>query len=140
MSGQSKGSAQNAELLQAIRATCLRHGCPEPNEFLAGVMAGVDPRYDVSAIYDLICSIGEKMPTAEEWDKVRNLVLYDPAYRPARVELGASIEAAKKLVDTRYPKLKTVELDGAVDVQTTATPLTLEELDIALRALDDTDF
>jgi len=103
-------------------------------------MAGVDPRYDVSAIYDLICSIGEKLPTPEEWEKVRSTILYDPAYRPARVELSASIEAAKKLVDARYPKVKTVELDGAVDIQTTATPLTLEEIDHVIRALDDSDF
>jgi len=127
-------------ILEKVQSICLMAGCPEPDEFLASVMTGVDPRFDASPIYHLISEIvrsnGDAPPNEKEWAQIRTMVLDDPAYRPARVELPVSIKAGERLMDHLYPRLKAVEVTGDAKPRE-VQPLTESELAKFKKSLDD---
>ena len=99
--------ASHSELVRNVKATCLRYGIPEPDQFLAEVMSGRDPRQDVSDLFEIVKGIArDRLPDEDEWALICGIVLGNPEYRPARVPVGTSIAAAQKLVDHLYPRLK----------------------------------
>jgi hypothetical protein len=113
-------------LLERVQAVCLAEGCPEPDEWLAQVMAGVDPRFDASPLYKMVLKLdeenGDSPPDMADWVQLRDLILNDPGYKPVRIEQTVSMRAAERLMDHLYPKLK------AVDVTGDAIPRTAEDL------------
>lgn len=134
-SRRNKKSAQKDIKLQVSRI-CERYGVSEPAEFLAEVMAGVDPRSKSGVLRDMVIAIlevmgdeGRDVPTKSEWGLVTNMILDDPAYERDLVTAKDSRAAAEKLMDYLYPKLKSMEVSanvgGAVAI---GAPLSVDEI------------
>lgn len=105
--------------------------CPEgetPARFLASVMAGIDPRADVSPLYRAVLAAGEGVPSQAAWEEIRSLVLRDPAYKPGRVTFKDSAKAARVLLEYLYPKLKSTEVSATVSAVVGVSALTPEEV------------
>lgn len=132
--------AAHSDLVRNVKATCLRYGIPEPDQFLAEVMSGRDPREDVSELYELIRSIGvTRPPTEEEWALICDIVLTNPAYKPPRVGVKTSIAAAQKLVDHLYPKLKALEVSTEIVEAGPVAKLTPEEIALFKESIENDD-
>lgn len=105
--------------------------CPEgetPARFLASVMAGIDPRADVSPLYRAVLAAGEGVPSQAAWEEIRALVLKDPAYKPGRVGFKDSAKAARILLEYLYPKLRSTEVSATVSAVVGFSPLTPDEV------------
>lgn len=132
--------ASHSELVRNVKATCLRYGISEPDQFLAEVMSGRDPRQDVSDLYALVNQISrDRVPTEDEWNSICDIVLLNPEYKPARVDVKTSITAAQKLVDHMYPKLKALEVSTETVNVGPVTPLTAEEIIAYQESLENDD-
>jgi hypothetical protein len=140
MARKDKKDENGLTLLEKVQTICLKEGCPEPDEFLAAVMTGVDPRFDASPLYHLVSELskkfGDSAPKDRDWRELRDLVLLNPAYQPVRVDQKTSMKAAERLMDHLYPKLKAVEVTGEQSVRT-VQPLTESELTQYKKNLDD---
>lgn len=102
----------------------------EPLEFLAQVMAGIDPRQK-SEILQLVDTIEEENfgdpPDEEQWESIKRLVKRLYAHQP--VPLGVSASAARTIAEYRHAKRKSLEITE-VGSRTTITDLTDAELDL----------
>lgn len=102
----------------------------EPLEFLACLVAGVDPRQK-SEILVLVDSIEDENmgdpPDEEQWDTLKRLV--SRLYKHQPVPLSVSAGAARTIAEYQHAKRKSVEItQGGEQVQVTA--LKDEELDL----------
>jgi len=132
--------AAHSDLVRNVKATCLRYGIPEPDQFLAEVMSGRDPREDTSELFDLVRNIGAKrLPTDDEWQLICDIVLMNPAYKPPRVGVKTSIAAAQKLVDHLYPKLKALEVSTETVEAGPVAKLTPEEIALFKESIENDD-
>ena len=102
----------------------------EPLEFLAQVMAGIDPRQK-SEILQLVDTIEEENfgdpPDEEQWESIKRLVKRLYVHQP--VPLGVSASAARTIAEYRHAKRKSLEITE-VGSRTTITDLTDAELDL----------
>jgi hypothetical protein len=119
-----KITARIDKVIADIEASGLKYGVGEPHEFLAEIYAGRDPRYDTSPLYDLISTIAldKRMPTEEEWQDLKQLVLEDPVYRYTRVSLSMAMDAAKTLLPYTVPKMKAIEIDAGKEEEHKQAP------------------
>lgn len=98
-----------------VQGVVIAFGGVLPAEALAQLVQGCDPRYDTSPLYDLVYDIdkdSERLPTADEWARMRDMVLDNPDYRRARVGIKEALEAAKVLMKYIHPSLRSVEVVG----------------------------
>jgi len=103
-------------------------------------MSGRDPRQDTSDLYEIVKSINiGRLPTEDEWVLICNIVLTNPEYRPARVDVRTSIAAAQKLVDHLYPKLKALEVSTETVGVGPVAPLTPEEIALFQESIENDD-
>ncbi len=108
------------------------HNMPMPHEFLADIMAGIDPRPDKSEIFKLVRDMvieedEEGLPPYEMWEALKTLVV--TKYEKEKVVLGDSIGASKELLQYMFPKKKSVEVSGDMAHLVKVVPLTKEEID-----------
>lgn len=108
----------------------------DPAEFLASIVAGIDPRPIKSALYKLVKQIDESvgvdgLPDATDWSMIKHLVLDSGCYTHERVDISTSMNAALKLIEFLHPKQKAVDLSATVDATVRVLPaLTDEEMDL----------
>jgi hypothetical protein len=102
----------------------------EPLEFLAQVMAGIDPRQK-SEILQLIDTIEEENfgdpPDEEQWESIKRVVKLYYTHQP--VPLGVSAAAARTIAEYKHAKRKSLEITET-GAKAVVTDLTDEELDL----------
>ena len=132
-------AAKHEDLLKNIRAICLKNAIPEPDEFLAEIMAGIDPRFATSPLYDLVTSVAheQRQPTPDEWSAVVEFVSENPAMKFSRVDLQISLAAAHKLFEHLHPKPKSLEITGEIEPIVRTLPLTEDELRAQKKVFDE---
>jgi hypothetical protein len=113
-SGSKRVNTRN--LTKRVHKICKELGCPEPAEFLAYVVGGVDPR-NVSSLYRYLHTlknkVGDKGISRKQWTKILELLEETPtSFEP--IYLSESIQAANKLLEYLYAKQKAVEVTGSV--------------------------
>ena len=135
---------QLQRLIDQVGKTSKDLGGVLPGEFLASVMSGKDPRPMDSPLYKLVRKIalrefsgGDPMPTPEEWEQIRTIVLESGLYRAARVPIEQSLAAAQKLMEFLHARLKAVEISGGLGVQMEVKPLTGAALDAFKKRFED---
>jgi hypothetical protein len=117
-------------LKQRINNLCKQTNTPLPAEFLASVMAGIDPRKEEGSLFKLInkIALSGRQPTREQWEMVCDIVLSTDAYMKDRIDSVTSIKAAEKLIEFLEPKLKAVELSGTLNHNVSVAPMTKEQV------------
>lgn len=112
-----------------VQVACEEQGAIEPLEFLAALVAGVDPR-DRSDILKLVDTIEEENfgdpPDPDQWEQLVNLVRRQ--YKHTPVPVTTSSAAARTLAEYQHAKRKSIELltQGAAAQVTDLTPEELE--------------
>lgn len=121
---------EKESLKQRINSLCKQTNTPLPAEFLASVMAGIDPRKEEGSLYKLInkIALSGKRPNKEQWNIICDIVLSSDAYMKDRVDSVTSIKAAEKLIEFLEPKLKAVELSGTLNHNVKVAPMDKEEV------------
>lgn len=117
-------------LKQRINNLCKQTNTPLPAEFLASVMAGIDPRKEEGSLYKLVnrIALSGKRPNKEQWETICEIILSTDAYMKDRVDSATSIKAAEKLIEFLEPKLKAVELSGTLNHNVAVVPMTKEQV------------
>jgi len=127
---------QLQRLIKEVDTVASDKGSPAPGEFLARVMAGEDPRPIDAPLYALVKRIafrefsgqGDAYPTPDEWSLITEVVLSTDEYKQARVGVEQSLRAAEKLMEYLHAKMKSVEVQGQLDVRLEVVPLTGDDL------------
>jgi hypothetical protein len=128
---KSKQKAINVKnLTTRVSEICEQFGIPEPGLFLAHIMAGFDPRGGgqlYQYLHRLRTKIGDKRPTAAQWERICFLLDLTPNFEP--LDLGTSLGAAMRLMDYLHPKQKAFEVSGSLGtVAATVENLTKAEI------------
>jgi hypothetical protein len=104
----------------------------EPGGFLAGIMAGHDPRAGAGVVARIIENVRSRgpgaMPTQSEWDTLADLIDHCPALRGEYVPLEASQKAAEKLLPYLYESQKSEKHAAPIQSIAIVTPLTPDEI------------
>ena len=120
---------QTIDLVRAVGTICEELGVREPGEVLASIMAGVDPRPGLSALWELMQDIDRDDPPDEEtWKDFFDLVALNPAYTSGGVTVEMSQRAAEKLMDFLYPKLKSIDIQARLLAAVAPAPLKKKEI------------
>ena len=125
----------SVDIVKRVKEICDDHGYADPIEFLVHAQAGVDPREDLSLLYELMveaCSGLEpgELPDVDQWTMIRDLVLSDPVYAKNHILHAASLKAATELLKYLAPGLKAIEVktDKGEHERAVLEPLTVEEI------------
>jgi hypothetical protein len=131
------------ELRNQVADLCSRTEVPEPGEFLASLMSGVDPRKRDPLLRSLVLAAvreagGDRSvpPSPEDWSDIADLVLDSGMYDSEPVPLETSYQAATKLMEYLHAKLKSVEVSADVNLSAAVVPLTDEEIERFKRIWD----
>ncbi len=130
------------ELRAKVSELCERTDVPEPGEFLASIMSGIDPRRKESSLVRIVREMNDELgdddpgPDRDSWDFLASYVLGSGLFETEPVSLEVSYAAAKELMNYLNAKLKAIELSGDVDVNVRVVPLTDEEIERFKRVWD----
>lgn len=137
MTEPKKSKGLDWEIKEAVR----REGVPEPIPFLVAIMAGRDPRPGIGALKAAVLKAEESevkgQPEAEFWDKVKEMVLYNPLYEREPVAVQDSQSASKELLSYQHSKKKAVHVSGSMEHLVTVEPLTAKEAELVDNELFD---
>lgn len=130
-------------LYEDIADTAIEQDIKEPGGFLAGLMAGYDPRGNAgSSIAWIIENIRSRgpgaMPTESEWSELADMIMSIPAIYGEPVPLAVSAKAAEKLLPYLYATSKEQAAPNdpnCIEI----TPLTADEIE-AFKALWDEQY
>ena len=119
-------------IVSRIKAICEAEGYVDPVELLVHAQGGVDPRDDLSMLYELVRGVPlDEMPDEDQWALISNLVLGDPVYHEQRITHGQSVACAKVLIKYMGPELKAIEHTQAhIKYEGLSDPLTERDIEL----------
>jgi hypothetical protein len=141
-----RGKSAQRDLATEVLKVCKANKAPGPVEFMASVLAGIDPRKDLSELFELVRDIQERIdtdldvkPTAHEWDMVYELITKSGLYERQPVHLKESLDVAKELTKYLHPQLSKQQVQSQIlQVQVKPVELSDDQLDKVLDWFDDT--
>jgi hypothetical protein len=108
-------------------------GKSQPAEFLAKLVAGIDPRGRTSELYNLVRGIQKtgETPSKKQWEEIVDLVCRTDDYRDAPVSLEISTKAAIQLMEYLHPKLRATDtkISGKITSQVLYRPLSPADIE-----------
>lgn len=128
--GESPLSKRLDTLREQVNQLCERVDVPNPGEFLASIMAGVDPRPRRPLLHKLVERLDGYPPEDDEWEDIEDLILNSGLYDKQPVDIKESISAADKLMDFLHAKLKAIEIQQEVSMSVQVAPLTRKEAEM----------
>ena len=130
------GMSRAINIVKRVREICDENGYRDPIEFLVHAQAGVDPRDDLSLLYQLVVEAIQgkepgELPEPDQWVMIRDLVLSDPVYAKNHIVHSASLKAATELLKYLAPGLKAIEIktDDGEARKAILEPLTADEIE-----------